>query len=121
MNFVLDTNVVIYAQKGALAEALPHGLYFVSVITEIELLSFPNLTAEQEEALLALLSDVSVVGIDEEVKRRSVALRRRFRLRLPDAIIAATAMTLDADLLTNDTAMARVADLRCRPVVLKPS
>jgi len=53
------------------------------------------------------------------VKRRCIDLRRHSRLRLPDAIIAATAMTLDAELLTNDTALSRVANLRCRPVALK--
>jgi predicted nucleic acid-binding protein len=119
LNYVLDTNVVIYAQKGVLAEPLPTGHYFVSIITEIELLSFSDLADEQERALLELLNDVSVVGIDEETKRRAIDLRRRLRLRLPDAIIAATAMTLDADLLTNDTALAQVPALRSHPVALK--
>ena len=121
LNYVLDTNVVIYAQKGSLVAPLPHGRYFVSIITEIELLSFPDLTSEQERMLLDVLGDLSVVGIDPEVKRRTIELRRRYRLRIPDAIIAATALTVDADLLTNDAALAEVADLRCRAVSVKPS
>ena len=40
---ILDTNAVIYLQKGWLAEPLPPGEYLISVITEIELLSFASL------------------------------------------------------------------------------
>lgn len=44
---VLDTNAVIYLQKGLLAEILPEGEYAISVITGMELLSFPGLTDRQ--------------------------------------------------------------------------
>lgn len=66
-----------------------------------------------------LLADVAVVGIEAEVKRHAIDLRRQMRLRLPDAIIAATAIALDAELLTNDAAMIQVATLKCRPLALK--
>jgi len=115
----LDTNAVIYAQKGALAEPLPVGQYFASVITEIELLSFPDLTTEQEQALRELLGDICIVGLEDDVKRVAIDVRRRLRLRLPDAIIAATAITLDAELFTNDTGLAQVPDLRCRGLALR--
>ena len=49
MKAVLDTNAVIYLQKGMLAEPLPRGHYFISVITEMELLSFHGLSKEQRE------------------------------------------------------------------------
>jgi predicted nucleic acid-binding protein len=44
---LLDTNAVIYLQKGMLAKPLPRGSYFISVITEMELLSFHGLSNEQ--------------------------------------------------------------------------
>jgi len=121
LNYVLDTNVVIYAQKGVLTEPLPVGQYFVSIITEIELLSFPSLTGGQEAALLELLADVTIVGLDEAVKQRCIDLRRHSRLRVPDAIIAATALALDAELLINDTTLSQVTNLRCRPISVHPS
>jgi len=43
MNKVLDTNTVLYLLGGRLAESLPEAYYFISVITEIELLSYPLL------------------------------------------------------------------------------
>lgn len=119
MNYVLDTNIVIYAQNGVHAEPLPHGKYFVSIITEIELLSFPGLLAEHERVVRDLLGDMTVVGIDARVKQRAIELRRVHRLRIPDALIAATALAVDAQLLTNDTTLAETGKVVCRRVTLK--
>jgi len=48
MSIVLDTNAVLYFLAGRLAEPLPQANFFVSVITEIELLSYPLLKMEDE-------------------------------------------------------------------------
>ena len=119
MNYLLDTNAVIYLHKGLLAKPLPVGRHFISVITEIELLSFPTLTTDQERAVQELLADVPVIGINEDVKREAIRLRREHRFRVPDAIIVATALCLDAELISNDTALTTVPDLKVRPVHLK--
>ena len=121
MNFVLDTNAVIYLQQGRLAEPLPLGDYFLSVISEIELLSFPSLTPEQLQTLRALVDDVTVVPIDPGVRDAAVMLRRTHRLRVPDAIVAGTAVARDAELLTNDLKLQTVPELRCRSLALKPA
>jgi len=96
MKAVLDTNTVIYLQKGLLAENLPIGKYFISVITELELLSFSGLDRSQQDWLNRFLADLEIIGIDNDVKQVAIALRRLHRLRLPDAIIAASAITRDA-------------------------
>jgi predicted nucleic acid-binding protein len=118
LNFVLDTNAVIYLQQGVFADPLPVGRYFVSVITEIELLSFPTLTPEQLDPLRALIDDLTVVPIDPGVKDAAVKLRRAHRLRVPDAIVAGTAVALDAVLLSNDAKLQTLPDLRCRSLAL---
>jgi len=118
LNFVLDTNAVIYLQQGVLADPLPVGRYFVSVITEIELLSFPTLTFEQLEPLRALIDDLTVVPINPGVKDAAVKLRRAHRLRVPDAIVAGTAVALDAELLSNDAKLQTLPELRCRSLSL---
>jgi predicted nucleic acid-binding protein len=45
---LLDTNIVLYLLGGRLAAPLEKGPYYVSVITEMELLSYPDLTDETE-------------------------------------------------------------------------
>jgi hypothetical protein len=102
-----------------LAEGLPVGDYFLSVISEIELLSFPDLTAQQEQALRDLLADLTIVTIDQGIRDAAIHLRREHRLRIPDAVIAATALTLGAELLTNDAKLAQTPGLTCRPLALK--
>lgn len=118
LNYVLDTNVVIYAQKGILAEPLPIGHYFVSVITEIELFSLPRIEKEQEQATIELLRDVTVVGIDEAIVKETISLRRKYKLRIPDAIIAATAVITSSELCTNDSSLHAIEKIACRKMSL---
>lgn len=102
MNHVLDTNIVLSLLGGELAEPLPVSLYFVSIITEIELLSYPSLSSSEESAIRAFLRDIHVVDMDTDIKEHAIRLRRYHGMKLPDAIIAATALSLDGALLTND-------------------
>ena len=119
MRAILDTNAVIYLQKGWLEDPLPPGEYLISVITEIELLSFAGLDDAQMNWLQRPIDDLEVVEIDGAVKQCAIALRRDHRLKLPDALIAATALTRDAVLLTNDGQLANLPGLRCQTLKLR--
>ena len=116
---VLDTNAVIYLQKGLLAEALPVGEYSISVITEMELLSFSELAESQRDWLNRFIAELEVIGIDEEVKRLAIDLRRDHRLKLPDAIIAASAMTRNAILFSNDQGLKGIPKLEVHRLALR--
>lgn len=118
-DYLLDTNVVICLQKGLLAAPLPPGRFALSVITEIELRSFSGLTEAQEEALNALLDSLSIIPLDDPVKEETIRLRRECRIKTPDAIIAATALTQGAVLLTNDDGLQKVPGLKAATVSLK--
>jgi predicted nucleic acid-binding protein len=102
--FVLDTNTVInYLNDNS---ALPHDgdtEFFISVITELELFSKPNITPDEESIILQFINDnVTVVNIDRRIKNETIAIRRSTKIKLPDCIIAATSIVLGATLLTND-------------------
>ncbi len=118
MNKLLDTNIVLYLLGGKLNEPLPEGEYFVSVITEIELLSYPAVSIQEEQQIQKCLADLTIVELLPEVKQLAIPLRRQYHLKLPDAIIAATALVLKAELLTNDLRLARVTELQCRQLKL---
>jgi len=109
--FLLDTNAVIYLVNGRLAHPLRDGNYGISIITEIELLSFPGLSDEEERKIRELLSALECVHLTDKVRDHAIKLRRDHRLKIPDAIIAASALELGATLLTNDQAFAPVAGL----------
>ena len=53
--YLLDTNAIIYLIGGRLDAPLPAGQYSFSVISEIELLSFPGLSAEDDQKITELL------------------------------------------------------------------
>jgi predicted nucleic acid-binding protein len=117
--YLLDTNAVIYLVNGRLALPLPVGKHSISIITEIELLSFPGLTVEEEKRIHDLLLVLDRVQITDNVRDQAIWLRRKNRLKLPDAVIAASAMTLQATLLTNDKSFAVIEGLHCESLQLK--
>jgi predicted nucleic acid-binding protein len=113
---LLDTNIVLYFLGGKLANPLPSGQYFVSVITEIELLSYLNLSADEETQIIEFLNKIIVVSIDSNIKNLTIAFRKQYKLKLPDAIIAATAKSLNATLFTNDVKLANLTEINTQTV-----
>ena len=120
MKVVLDTNAVLYFLAGRLAHDLPHAEFFVSAITEMELLSYPLLRSNEEAEIHAFLDDVTIVDLTREIKGSAIALRRQYRLKLPDAVIAATALYLQAELYTNDSTLLSIPLLSAKALVLQP-
>lgn len=116
--FLLDTNVVLYLLGNRLAIPLPLGQFLVSIITEIELLSYPNLGLNEEEQIRNFLAEITVVSIEVVVKEQAIALRKQHRLRLPDAIIVATAIAINATLLTNDTGLLKLSEVCAESVLI---
>jgi predicted nucleic acid-binding protein len=74
----------------------------ISVIVRMELLSKRNITPKDLQDVNAFLGRVTVIPLNEEVEKKAVELRRSTKLKLPDSIIAATSIVLDAILLTDD-------------------
>jgi hypothetical protein len=89
------------------------------VITEVELLSYPSLDSAAETQIRSFLSEITVVPLPRPVIDLAIALRREHAMKLPDAVIAATALSLDAELWTNDDKLFRIPALTCRRLNLK--
>jgi predicted nucleic acid-binding protein len=112
IEFLLDTNVVIGLLKGhapAIALAEQQGLQLekstVSQITRMELLGYPQLTDEEDHAIRSFLAACQVQVIDDRVEAQAIRLRRSGLFKLPDTIVAATAITHSLRLLTLDQRM----------------
>ena len=83
---------------------------FLSFITEIELLSSKRNSAELLSRKRALLQDCTIIDVNARIKELVIDLRKRHGLKLPDCIIAATAIHLDLALVTSDNHFARLKD-----------
>lgn len=113
MKYLLDTNIVIDYLNGLtefadLSERLSGAEIFASVVTRMELLSYHLLTTEDEPCVQAFLADLAIIPIGPEIERATIAIRRVARLKLPDSIIAATALVADATLVTRDRRLAEL-------------
>ena len=85
----------------------------LSVIVRIELLSWVTGDRGLDNDIRKFISGASLIDLSEPVIQQTVKLRRHYKgLKLPDAIIAATAIVHDFTLLsTNDIDFQRIADL----------
>jgi predicted nucleic acid-binding protein len=113
IEFLLDTNVIIGLLKGnptAIALADQVGLQLdkaaASQITRMELLGYPSLADDEEQAIRTFLAACQICMIDERIEAKAIELRRSGAFKLPDAIIAATAICGSLRLITLDKTMA---------------
>lgn len=108
----VDTNIIVYTLAGRqdLADKVRGRTLVLSVVAEIEALSYPDLTDKDRQMIATYVQRCTVIGIGDRVKHEAVHLRAVHKLKLPDAIIAATALVLDATLLTADKGFARLGD-----------
>lgn len=111
-NVLLDTNIVLYLLNGSdeLEHLLQGANIFVSVITKVELLSHPALDETGEQVIHELLAQTTIMEFAPGIQQATVDLRKRYKLKLPDAIIAATASFLNVRLITADKRFAKLKD-----------
>lgn len=105
MRALFDTNILIDYLSGreeAKAEIERYRERLISTVTWMELLAGAR-TEEEEDVIELFLRDFSTVDITRRIARVAVETRRTRRLRLPDAVIWATADAESALLVTRNT------------------
>ena len=109
----VDTNILIYLLQGeAEIQEMLHGkVVMMSFITEMELLSFPKITAREQKLIRDLINDCQVVELNEDIKLQAVALRKKHKLKLPDAIVAASSEYFNVPLLTADQDFSKIKEI----------
>jgi predicted nucleic acid-binding protein len=113
-SIVVDTSFIINLFNGVteVQELITNRNLFVSVISEIEILSFPNLKASDKILIRNFLSECYIVDIEPAIKDITIEIRAKFKTKLPDAVIAATALYFDLPLFTMDKGFERIIDLQ---------
>lgn len=108
--FLIDSNSVIDYLGGKMP---PDGMAFlsrvvnagpeVSVITKIEVLGY-KAPPDDDQLLIEFMDVVSVIGLTNDIVLRTIGLRKLHKIKIPDAIIAATALDLSLTLISRNTA-----------------
>ena len=109
----VDTNILLYYLKGnhEVVELIADKDLTISFITELELLSFPKLTTEGENQIKGLLYNCTIVDLKQEIKELTIELRRKYRLKLPDSIIVASAYFNKLPLITADKEFQKLEEM----------
>lgn len=105
--YLLDTNTVIYFCNSKLPEGskflLTGIMPAISVITNIELFSKSILPEKERNTLEAFVSISKVYDdINPNIVAKAINIRQQYKTKLPDAIIAATALVHNLTLITHN-------------------
>jgi predicted nucleic acid-binding protein len=109
----VDANIVLYLLNGdaAVAESLNGKQIYISFITQLEVLSYPDLNTQQEKIITLMLSKWVIIDVNPQIKQATIYLRKKYRTKIPDGVIAATAIYLDLPLFTADKAFNKIEEL----------
>ena len=109
----LDTNTVLYFLSGdeTLSDFINDKMLYISVITEMELLSYDRIGAKEMKVLAGFIREIQVVNINQEIKDTTIKIRKASKLKLPDCIIAASSIALKIPLITADKGIKNIEGL----------
>lgn len=85
----------------------------LSAINEIELLCWKSANHQDMEVLKNFINDAYIVELEKPIKIKTAEIRNQYKIKLPDAIIAASAITNDQTLITrNKKDFSQISELK---------
>jgi len=82
----------------------------------MEVLSFNFLSSEEEKFVRNLLQEFFIVEINKEIAEETIQIRRKYKIKLPDAIICASASVINAMLITADIQLGKVREANVKVI-----
>lgn len=107
--YLLDTNAIINyldASLPASAMLFMHKVVDefcnISVISKMEALGHNFTSAAEQKTIETFFSGATIMVINEDIVNKTIFIRKGKKIKLPDAIIAATALVYDLTLLSRN-------------------
>ena len=108
--YLVDTNILIYCFNNDIPmdsvdkiEEIFSQHFNISIITKMEFLGFRGHNENSFKQAKSFIMNANAIGLDDVISDRVVDIRRSHNIKLPDAIIAATAIENDLILVTRNT------------------
>ena len=101
--FILDTNTIVYLsqEKIRITDFASRGdRLCISIISYMESLGYPFKSKEEEIIVKSLCDSCDVFNLTKQSTDKTIEIRKQFKIKLPDAIIAASALVNKAILVT---------------------
>jgi len=113
-NILIDTNIALYLLNGdeTIAELLTGQDVYISFISELELLGFQDLSKKELLLIKEFLSNCIIVELNQAIKDITIKLKQNQKIKLPDAIIAATSKYMNIPLISADKGFEKILDLQ---------
>jgi len=107
-DLLVDTNILIYHTQGEqratdfINKLIRNQSFNISIITKIEFLGWDKHTPDGLERCRRLLETATVYPVDETIAEKTIEIRQKVKVRLADAVIAATALSFGFQLATKN-------------------
>lgn len=110
IKYIWDTNTVIYylqqqfppSAEKFMDELIGQTRPVISAITEIELLCWKSENQNDLKILQSFINDALVIELEQPIKFKTADIRKKHKVKLPDAIIAATALVYELILISRN-------------------
>ena len=102
---ILDSNILIYSSLDEFSylRSLISADNVVSEISRLEVLGYSNITDEEKNYFESAFAILKVVPIASLIIDSAIEIRKQKKMSVGDSIIAATALSLQLDILTRNT------------------
>lgn len=107
--YLIDTNILIYHTAGSrettdfVSNIIAQKTFNISVLTKIEFLGWEKHTPDGFEKCKRLIESANIHAIGQDVADKAIDLKRERKIKLADAVIAATAIINNLKLVTRNT------------------
>jgi predicted nucleic acid-binding protein len=113
VDYLMDTNIMVYLLQGnpCVQHFAQEDMLAISCVTEMELLGRFQILEKEKNIITRMLSRCLIIDINYYIKQLAIKIRQNVHVKLPDALIAATALQQNLTLVTADKGFNRIADL----------
>ena len=112
---IVDSNILIYItdKRVNINDIIcKNEEYAISIVTYMEVLGYNFKSIKEQVYMEDLISLFTTIEIDMDIANKVIDLRREYKVKLPDAIICATAILNNAVLISNDIKLKNIKELK---------